>query len=329
MDIRFIDIYDLLLNPPAIEYLIEGLIEDQTNGAIIGESGSGKTFVALSLALSVVTGVQFAGREVKRVGTVIYFVGEGRQGIPRRIRAWERHHGISIPRGRLYMPSERVTFDAEGASKVETALAELPAEYKPPALLIIDTLARALPPDSDENSTRDMMAFLNLVDDLRKKNRCVAVIVHHTGHGEDKKSRARGSSAFRASIDWEYLTKKGNGKKGQGKLEVTKMKDAEIPGQMPFCLVQSEESVVPVFGGPEPADGPKLNKLEQFALSTLKATFFRLNRENVTVDEWREHFYEMDKADKPETKRQNFNRARNSLVKKEVLLFDEEHYTIA
>ena len=54
--IRFIDIHNELLNPQSPQFLIEGMVEDQTTGAIFGETGSGKTFIALALACSVVTG---------------------------------------------------------------------------------------------------------------------------------------------------------------------------------------------------------------------------------------------------------------------------------
>lgn len=327
--VNFIDIHSLLLNPISIQYLIEDLIEDQTLGAIIGESGSGKSFAAISLALSVATEVPFAGKNVKRTGAVIYFAGEGKQGVPRRINAWAKYHGVSIPKGRLFMPGERITFDKKGAMMAGNAIAAIQSEHGAPVLLIIDTLARAMPPESDENSTRDMMKFINNVDDLRKKYGCVVVIVHHTGYGEDTKNRPRGSSAFRASIDWEFLTKKAKRKKGKGTFEATKMKDAELPDPMSFEIEPVEESAVIVFGESAPVKVIELKKDGLLGLSTLRDTFARLGRQHATKNEWRDDFYAQDKAIDKDTKRQNFNRGINELVGVEKVVFDGEFYTLA
>ena len=68
-------------------------------------------------------------------------------------------------------------------------------------MIIIDTLARNFGA-GNENSTEDMNAFVERVDDLKNTfNSCIC-LVHHTGHGSS--NRARGSSVLPAAVDWEY-----------------------------------------------------------------------------------------------------------------------------
>ena len=73
------------IRPP--EYLIDGVCEDGTLGEVFGDPGSYKTFIILSMMLSVASGLPWYGHAVKK-GPVIYVIGEGRQGVARRLAAW-------------------------------------------------------------------------------------------------------------------------------------------------------------------------------------------------------------------------------------------------
>lgn len=322
--LHFLDIHDLLLNPIDPDYLVDGLIEDHTTGALIGESGSGKTFIAASLACSVATGISFAGCQIKKQGLVIYFAYEGQQGFPRRIQGWEIEHKTTIPPGRFFMPCESVQLDLAGAKRIEAATCELAETYGSPVLLVIDTLVRALPAGRDENSSKDMMAFLNIIDRLRDRYNCVALIVHHTGHGEESKGRARGSSSFRAAMDWEFLVDKR-----KGLLRATKMKDSDLPDPIRYEISKSSESAVVAFGDTVSEKTQSLNNTERFGLRILKETFIRVGRQTATTEEWREDFYHEYKNTKNDNKRKAFNRSLNGLVAKGILEFKNESYSLA
>ena len=75
----------------APQYLIEGLIEQQSLCQMFGEPGSGKSFMAIDAACSIASGKNFHDRPVAR-GPVIYIAGEGRRGVVRRINAWAMAH---------------------------------------------------------------------------------------------------------------------------------------------------------------------------------------------------------------------------------------------
>lgn len=79
-------------------YLIKGLLPANSTCSIYGPSGSFKSFVAVSLACHVATGFAWDSRQVEQ-GAVLYIVGEGGVGVPRRIRAWADQYadGHDIP----------------------------------------------------------------------------------------------------------------------------------------------------------------------------------------------------------------------------------------
>jgi len=68
-------------------------------------------------------------------------------------------------------------------------------------MIIVDTLARNFG-GGNENSTEDMNAFIERIDDLKDTYKSCMAIVHHSGHGTS--SRARGSSVLPAAVDAEY-----------------------------------------------------------------------------------------------------------------------------
>ena len=68
-------------------------------------------------------------------------------------------------------------------------------------LIEIDTLAKNFG-TGDENSTRDMTAFLAGMDALRMATGAAVSAVHHCGHGE--KGRARGNSSLPSGLDFCY-----------------------------------------------------------------------------------------------------------------------------
>ena len=68
---------------------VEGLLVERAMSVIYGESGSGKTFFALDLAMHVAGGLPWRGREVDQRG-VLYLALEGGHGIRNRIAAFKR-----------------------------------------------------------------------------------------------------------------------------------------------------------------------------------------------------------------------------------------------
>jgi hypothetical protein len=89
-EFAFVAVGDLEYRPP--EYIVDELIEAETLGLIFGDPACGKSFLAVDIALSVATGTQFHGKDVRQ-GSVFFIAGEGHNGLARRFEAWSKDKG--------------------------------------------------------------------------------------------------------------------------------------------------------------------------------------------------------------------------------------------
>ena len=309
---------DLEMTEP--EFLIDGLLETDTLAEIHGQPGCGKSFAALDFASCVGAALPFHGREVMQ-GPVVYIAGEGRSGLVRRRAAWRKHHRREDIKDPFFLSEKAANFrDGATIAAVKAAVDQVRDTYGQPRLIVIDTVARNFGA-GDENSTMDMGEFIQGVDDLRV---CypgsVILLVHHTGHAEQK--RARGSIALKGALDAEFLIEKSG--------EVititgTKMKDAPEPSPIAFEL-QNVELGIDKKGRPfgsavmVPTDAPakehKLTQMQRLAIDTFKEAARQKGVRDdgvfsgVHLEDWRGFFYQKHTGDKPDTKKKAFDRAR-------------------
>ncbi len=228
---KLVRISDMEAKEP--DYLVDGLLESQLMAVAFGDPGAGKSFLTIDLSARIATGTPFHGRETKQ-GTVIYIAGEGHGGIARRRAAWELETRVSLKGAPFFVSTVAGNFlDQVTTEAVIKAIEAIARISGPPALIVVDTLARNFGA-GDENSAQDMNRFIAAIDDIKARwPGCTALIVHHTGHGS--KDRGRGSIALKGGTDAEYCVKK------EGMimtLECTKMKDGPPPARISFDLVE-------------------------------------------------------------------------------------------
>lgn len=194
-----------------VRWLIDGWLVEDTLAGMVGPSGSCKSFLALDWACRVATGAPWFGRNVKQ-GAVFYLAGEGRSGIRKRISGWERINGVPIAGAPLFLADNLPGLcDPMNAASVITEIDAIAERMFfesgcDPALIVLDTVARAMS-GGDENSAKDMGQFVQSMDWLRERWGACVLSVHHTGHGTEAQDRARGSSAYRAALDSEFVVK--------------------------------------------------------------------------------------------------------------------------
>lgn len=226
---RFLGLDELLSEPRPTRWLIRDYLEESSLACLFGASGSMKSFVALDMGLCLATGKPWHGQDVGEPGPVFYICGEGFNGVAKRLRAWFIENDVDQNAVPFFVSNSSVEFlDGDSLQTAIAAIDELAAACGAPKLVIVDTLARNFGP-GDENSTQDMGAFVAALDSIRAKFGCAVLTVHHTGLNET--NRARGASAFRAAMDFEYRLES---KESVRVLACTKSKDHEEPKSMAF-----------------------------------------------------------------------------------------------
>lgn len=213
-----------LEQPSPLKWIINGWVPDLGITMIYGESGSGKTFLALDMACHVAAGLPWNGRKTKK-GISVYMAGEGNYGIRQRVAAWCKAHNIDRL-DNLLISNKAIDMDSPTASaQIIKAVRELTLE--PVGGITIDTLNNHM--TGNENDAKDTRNMLNAVQIVGRALNAGMVLVHHTGNAIEAKHRARGSSAWKASMDCQILVLK---KDKLIEVACTKMKDTEEP--LPF-----------------------------------------------------------------------------------------------
>ena len=307
-----VDVNELKLIEPT--FLVADAIETPSTGMVFGASGSGKSFFILDIALHCAAGIPWLGKTVKE-GPVIYLCGEGRHAVPRRVAAWKSVHG-PVPNGRFLMSNRRVQFDPDTILEMLCEINKLAALSELPVLIVIDTMARALPGDCDENSAKDTMAFVDMCDRLQTQYNCAVIIIHHTGHAEDTKKRARGSSALKGAMDLEILLDAG-----KGVIEWMKTKDSEPHLPIKYELVKTsygdgprDNSCVVKYDVKYDPTTENMTKPAKIGAQTLSVLCHKLGTTQIPEDTWREEFY-AEYGGAQGARKKAFQRAKDDLEK--------------
>lgn len=253
--------------PAPLPWVIKGWLPAYGTCMIYGESGVGKTFVALDMACSIASAMMWQGIKTKP-GIVVYLAGEGNYGMRQRIAAWCAKHGIT-QLDNLLISNKAIDLDSPGAAaRIIAAVREMTGETV--VLVIIDTLNNHM--SGDENSAKDTRAMINACNIVSTALGATSMLVHHLGHSSESKQRARGSSAWRGALDASILV---SGETNEIKISCTKMKDSPEPAERygwlePVNLGWVDEDGQPINGAVFSffADGdlripkPKAGKIE-------------------------------------------------------------------
>ncbi len=241
--IRLMSIADIEAMPPP-EWLIDGLIPERGLVVPYGPPKVGKTFIVLSMALHIAAGQAWFGRAVRQ-GVVVYIAGEGLGGLALRIKAMRARYQIAadVP---FFVRPKAVNFRDPAAVAELAGMAREAAAGAPIALVVIDTLARAMP-GVDENSAQEVGLVIAHCDALKDELACAVAPIHHTG--KDQERGMRGSNAIHGAVDATFRVK-GAGK-GRVVLINEDQKDGEPAPPMTFLMEEVStglrSSLVPVL----------------------------------------------------------------------------------
>jgi len=215
----------------APDELIQDMIVRKSQSMLFGDSNSGKTFYALSMAHSICEGVPFMGKQVEK-GAVIYLATESPASVISRVQAIKDYHNCHM--ANLFIVQVPINFFTSDKHSTEVIALVKQVEHDTGVkvnLIIGDTLAR-MTAGANENSGEDMVPILQRLDTVVYEANTAFLTIHHSG--KDASRGARGSSTIRAHIDTEIYVVEEN---LQRTATITKQRELASKGvEIPFKL---------------------------------------------------------------------------------------------
>ena len=261
---------EVFMQRPAPRWIVKGLVPEGDLLVLFGETGAGKSFVALDIFGAVARGVPWRGLRVRQ-RRVAFIVAEGGGGFRNRLCAYRQHHGAAP--GVLVMHAAPNLMERGDATEVAKALAAAGGAD----IVVVDTFAQTTP-GANENAGEDIgKALKNCRGISQALGGALVVLVHHTG--KDTTRGARGWSGLKAAADAEievgrapagrYLrtSKQKDGDDGLEwgfALEVVTVGIDEDGDEITSCVVREAEV-------PKADAGKKLGKVEAIVNDTIQS----------------------------------------------------------
>ncbi len=212
---------------PLPSWIIKDVLPQGELAVLFGESGSGKSFMALDMGAAIARGVPWRDKPVKQ-GRVVYVAAEGAGGFRKRLKAYAHQHGIALNDMRIGViagaPNLREKADALDIAKAIKA-------WGGADLVIVDTFAQAMA-GANENSGEDVGRALQHCKGIHTATGAPIMLVHHSG--KDSSRGARGWSGLRAAADVELEVCRVNDARS---VSITKQKDGDDGAEFGFSLM--------------------------------------------------------------------------------------------
>ncbi|MFC3095665.1 hypothetical protein DRW07_07890 [Alteromonas sediminis] len=332
-EFQFVNGAEIIKRSGKTDWLIENYIPSDATVLIFGNPASGKSLIALDMACCIGSGRDWEGNTVKQ-GNVAYIAGEGFNGLSKRLRAVSEAKDLEVK----HFYSSEISMDLMERGSVDLVRKAVRG-INDLRLIIIDTLHRNS--TGEENSSKDFSVILKHCDLLRNATGATIMLVHHSGHSDQK--RSRGSSSIKGAMDAEFKVSQSPQKVVT--LECTKMKDDKKSESIKFDL----KTVITDYDDDgEPIAGPLLEKSTTYfktdktavmkgknalALDILRE-LAGANGEPVNKANWRDCFIKRsnvkpDSKDPVDAKRTQFKRAVKSLKENGLVIEDNGSFSIA
>lgn len=320
--------------PPKSNSIIRGMLDYDSLAYSWGDSEAGKSFLMLDRDLHIANGMNWCGRKTKQ-GLVLYIAGEGKHGLIKRVKAWHEYHNLPVSNNIAFRTIPTALCDPRAVDDLVIEIKSIIAGLnRRPTLIELDTVNRNFGP-GDENSTKDMTAFVAGMDSLRIASGAAVSAIHHCGHGD--KSRSRGSIVLHNSVDFEYrISKEGDCLNDYvTTLEFVKVKDYDKPKPfswkwklqpLPWLDEDDDGNLVgmnSVVFIPTEYDNKNTSthsRAEKIALEALRNALVSFGLESdgvvsVSEEQWRQEAYVLEiSTASMEAKQKAFNRAKGSLL---------------
>lgn len=206
--------------PPG--WIIKNVLPRAELIVLYGESGAGKSFVALDLMGAISRGVEWRGHKTHQGLGCGYIAAEGAAGFRNRLQAYAQHHGVALADIPLAILAGAPNFTKRDDV---IALGKAMLAYGRLDILVVDTLAQVTP-GANENAGEDMGVVIENCKTLHAVTGATILLVHHSG--KDASRGARGWSGIKGALDAELeVTRSENDRC----VTISKMKDGHGEGQ--------------------------------------------------------------------------------------------------
>jgi hypothetical protein len=231
-----------------MRWLIKNLLPEIDVAWIAGQWGTGKTFVALDVAGSVLPGMPefFIDYRIKRRGGVLFIAAEGAANLGLRFEVMlAKKLGRSVMDPNPPQPFARVSFQPEllkNGARDLIAIAKRDAEWMRErhgvdlVLIIIDTIAAASAFQDEDKSAQGQLV-MNALKELSARSGALVLGVDH--FGKDAEKGARGTSAKEGSVDNELALvgkRAVTGRVSDLCMGVRKVREGDSGREIPFRL---------------------------------------------------------------------------------------------
>lgn len=192
---------------PARQWLVPGMVPQRTVTLFSGDGGTGKSLLALQMAVAAVAGTSWIGRSVQQGSALLISAEDDDDELHRRLddilraegRSYDDVAGLTLRS--LAGEDALLAVDSQLALMETTLFKELErrAANDAPALIVIDTLADVYP--ANENDRAKVRQFVGILRGLAIRQKCAVVLLGHPSlTGLNSGSGTSGSTAWHNSV---------------------------------------------------------------------------------------------------------------------------------
>ena len=224
------------------EPLIDGLLRREEVMNIVAAPKTGKSWLVMQLALALVSGGFWAGRECTKSRVLLVDNELHKETLSHRLYHVAESMGIREDDEVL---DDLIILPQRGGEKELSRLQMWLQGYDGPGfdVVIIDALYKALPKDVDENSNGQITSVYNMLDRYAQEMNAAIILVHHTSKGNQANKSVTdvgsGAGAQSRSPD-THLTLRQHSTEGVVSVYCCVR---SFPPVAPFCLRRDENNL--------------------------------------------------------------------------------------
>jgi hypothetical protein len=267
---------------PEPEWIVPTVLERSGVTFLVGDFGTGKTFLAIDWCMSLASGLAEWGAW-KLPGTpqrVMYILAEGQGWLHHRVQEWYEHHPGAEPGDNIiWIPEALTLFRRDGESNDLRRLSNAAVAFKPD-LIVADTFARVTA-GANENQQQDMSIIVGAVDTIRSRTGAAVMFLHHA----NREGNYRGSTVLPGAADVVLnLRRQSEADDSPVELGWIKLKNAQVPTDRPWLRIAAGKysGYVELLGGPPKKGTPRQDQVvawlrerdEPFSVSDLAGAVF-------------------------------------------------------